>query len=622
VIDNATQEVAKFKDYLPKAPTWQVLITSRQELGFAKKVALGFLSPSAAMELFYEHYQLDKNDELVQSILSTIDYHTLTIELLAKAMQKRRVQPIAKIISLLEDKGLAIGRKIGLEVGHSKGEKIERLFPYLQAIFELGEMTAKEIYLLKQFIGLPATFIALSDLMDLLGIQEENEAQWDDTIDALDSLKEKGWLIYEEQIRAGVSEPFYKMHRVIQDVLHINLKPTYEEVLNLIKNITEKLSIDQTKDNPIDKFPYILYGKRLLEIIPSSQSIDFSKFQNNLALVLQALGDYSGAKALLEKAIQSAEQNFGLDHPTTAVRYSNLALVLQTLGDYSGAKVLLEKAMQSDEHNFGPDHPTMAVSYSNLALVLQDLGDYSGAKVLLEKAMKSNEHNFGPDHPTTAVRYSNLASVLQDLGDYSGAKVLLEKAMKSNEYNFGPDHPNTVVSYSNLALVLQDLGDYSGAKVLLEKAMQSDEHNFGPDHPNMAVSYSNLATVLQDLGNYSGAKALLEKAIKSNEHNFGPDHPTTVVSYSNLAMVLKALGDYSGAKALLEKAMKWAEDNLGPDHPTAAVRYSNLASVLKSLGDYSGAKALFEKAYSIFETNLGANHPNTKVVEKWLDSMK
>ena len=63
--------------------------------------------------------------------------------------------------------------------------------------------------------------------------------------------------------------------------------------------------------------------------------------------------------------------------------------------------------MRSDEQNFGPEHPTTAVRYSNLALVLQDLGDYAGAKELLEKAMRSDEQNFGPEHPTTAVRFES-----------------------------------------------------------------------------------------------------------------------------------------------------------------------------------------------------------------------
>jgi hypothetical protein len=54
--------------------------------------------------------------------------------------------------------------------------------------------------------------------------------------------------------------------------------------------------------------------------------------------------------------------------------------VLQDLGDYTGAKELLEKSVASNEKNFGPDHPSTASSYSCLATVLKDLGDYPGAK--------------------------------------------------------------------------------------------------------------------------------------------------------------------------------------------------------------------------------------------------
>ena len=334
---------------------------------------------------------------------------------------------------------------------------------------------------------------------------------------------------------------------------------------------------------------------------------------SNLAGVLQDLGDYQGAKTLLEKAMVSTERNFGTEHPETAIRYSNLATVLQDLGDYQGAKVLLEKAVVSNEKNFGPEHPETAITYSNLARVLQDLGDYQGAKVLLEKAIAADEKNFGPEHPSTAIRYSNLAGVLQDLGDYQGAKVLLEKAVVSNEKNFGPEHPSTAIRYSNLATVLQDLGDYQGAKVLLEKAMAADEKNFGPEHPSTAIRYSNLALVLKTLGDYQGAKVLLEKAMASNEKNFGTQHPETARSYSNLAGVLKALGDYQGAKVLLEKAMAADEKNFGPEHPSTARSYSNLALVLKDLGDYEGAKVLLEKAMVSNEKNFGPEHPSTAI---------
>jgi tetratricopeptide (TPR) repeat protein len=184
------------------------------------------------------------------------------------------------------------------------------------------------------------------------------------------------------------------------------------------------------------------HARKALELAEESRDeSSISSSQNNLALVLHALGDYEGAKSLLEKAVKSDEQHFGANHPTTAVRFSNLAGVLEALSDFNGAKKLLERVVESAEQHFGVRHPTTAVSYSNLASVLQELGDFTEAKSLLEKSIYSAEQNFGVHHPTTAMRYLNLATVLFSLQDYDKARPLLEKAQQVFLSKLGDKHP-------------------------------------------------------------------------------------------------------------------------------------------------------------------------------------
>ena len=95
----------------------------------------------------------------------------------------------------------------------------------------------------------------------------------------------------------------------------------------------------------------------------------------------------------------SAEKNFGADHPSTAVSYSNLALVLQDLGDYAGAKGLLERAVASAEKNFGADHPTTAVRYFNMATVLYSLAAFGLAYDYIQKAAAVFNSKLPPEHP-------------------------------------------------------------------------------------------------------------------------------------------------------------------------------------------------------------------------------
>jgi tetratricopeptide (TPR) repeat protein len=636
VLDNVESDIEVYRSRLPGPPNWHVLLTSRETIEGFTHMPLDFLKPEAALALFRKHYTLPVlTDAQILELAAAVDYHTLTIEVLAKTAQVQRYQ-----FSSLRD-ALARDARAGVRINRPDSVKIERITTFLAGIFSLSRLAPDEVWLLQQFACLPSEYHSYNLLYALI----EPEASGREAVfaETLHELCRKGWLLPD------TAADTFKMHPVVAEVVKKEHLPEPETLDRLLENTAARLSVDQAIDNPIDKFPWIPFGKTLLEVAEKqtgatqefgskvsvlknnltltllekavhSDEQNFgpdhpstARSYSNLATVLKDFGDYAGAKTLLEKAVHSDEQNFGPNHPSTARSYSNLALVLKDFGDYAGAKTLLEKAVLSGEQNFGPNHPSTARSYSNLALVLKDIGDYSGAKTLLEKAVHSDEQNFGPDHPSTAKRYSNLALVLKDLGEYAGAKTLLEKAVHSDEQNFGTDHPSTAIRYSNLALVLKDLGDYAGAKTLLEKAVLSYEQNFGTDHPSTAGSYSNLALVLKDLGDYAGAKTLLEKAVLSYEQNFGTDHPSTAISYSNLALVLKDLGEYAGAKTLLEKAVLSDEQNFGPDHPSTARSYSNLATVLQDLGEYAGAKTLLEKAVLSDEQNFGTDHPSTAI---------
>jgi tetratricopeptide (TPR) repeat protein len=600
VIDNTEENILQYYDYLPHPPHWHILATSRHKLEAFDVKELDFLTENQAIDLFKFYYKRSKiSDDEIGKIVKALEYHTLTIEILAKTAHHDGLNVQQTVSAIAEN------YPVEVDARHASGKKIDRVTSYLSSIFNLSKLGDEEVWLLTQFYYLPSQYHSYATIETILldaitekGIKLQK---------VLSNLVAKGWLLYNEAIEE------YKLHRIIGDVVNHSIEISFEGVLPIVKSISSLLKMDQTKDNPVEKFQWIIFGSHLLKLLSALEDSDIVKLQNNLATVLQFLGDYEGAKRLLKEATTSSEKNFGTKHYRTAACYSNLALVLQALGDYEGAKALLEKAIISNEKNFGAEHPTTAITYSNLAAILQKLSDYKGAKKLLEKAIISDEKNFGPEHPSTAIRYSNLATVLQDLGDYEGAKGLLERVKTSFEKNFGTHHPSTAVSYSNLATVLKDLGDYKEAKKLLEQAVISDEKNFGPEHPSTTVRYSNLASVLQDLGDYQGAKKLLEKAVISDEKNFGPEHPSTAVRYSNLALVLQCLGDYKEAKKLLEKAVISDEKNFGPEHPSTAVRYSNLASVLQDLGDYQGAKKLLEKAVISDEKNFGPEHPSTAV---------
>ena len=553
VIDNAEQSLKQHKDLLPSQPNWHLLVTSREDItGFHIK-PIGFLNEEQSIQLFKKFYTRHKlTGEDIKELVQSVDYHTLTIEILAKTAQVQRYDAATLQQAIEND------IKAHVEVSRESGE-VERVATYLSTVFNMSKLEEEEIWLMKQFACLPSEFHTYTLLNELL-VNEES-AYKDSLAETFNKIAQKGWLQY------NAATDSYKMHRIVAGVVKRQHIISINDIKVFMNTTSSKLNLDQAKDNPIDKFIWIPLGKNILDNFNEDSSAEIAILQNNLALRLRDLGDYEGARVLLEKALESTEKKFGKDHPSTAIRYSNLALVLEDLGDYEEARELMEIALLSDEKKFGKDHPSTARDYSNMGLALRGLGDYEGAKVLHEKALASTEKNFGKDHPSTAISYSNLAQVLQDLGDYEGAKVLLEKALASDEKNFGEGHPSAAKRYSFLAMVLKDLRDYEGARVLLEKALASDEKNFGKEHPSTARSYSNLALVLNDLGDHEGARVLLEKAMVSDEKNFGEGHPTTAIRYSNLAMVLQDLGDYERALELSAKAVAIFRKSLPEGHP-------------------------------------------------------
>jgi tetratricopeptide (TPR) repeat protein len=106
---------------------------------------------------------------------------------------------------------------------------------------------------------------------------------------------------------------------------------------------------------------------------------------------------------------------------------------LRVQAQFTGARALLERALAIDEAAYGPDHPAVAAALNNLALILQALGDLAGARPLQERALAIDEAAYGPDHPAVATALNNLAQILRDLGDLAGARPLQERALAISE---------------------------------------------------------------------------------------------------------------------------------------------------------------------------------------------
>ncbi len=274
VIDNAEKDVDQWLDRLPGAPEWQVLLTSREELRVNSILRLQNLDARAGFRLFTNHYQLERDEDIIRAIVEDVGGHALTIELLAKTAQTGH-HKLADFYARLQTGGLATVPAEEVAVAHAGHERVEKVFPYLMAAFQLTDVGEREVYLLKQLVLLPAIFVPFDLLCRILRVGEEASTPADrpdaepdansfsrhDLTSALRTLTRSGWLVRSE---AGE----YKMHPVVQQVVAAQLREqtVFADIERTVVGVTGLVEFDKyaKDDSPIAREGFLIYGDTLV----------------------------------------------------------------------------------------------------------------------------------------------------------------------------------------------------------------------------------------------------------------------------------------------------------------------------------------------------------------------
>jgi Tetratricopeptide repeat/TIR domain len=132
---------------------------------------------------------------------------------------------------------------------------------------------------------------------------------------------------------------------------------------------------------------------------------------------------------LLTHALQAAHwaEAFAAAPEATAQLLNQAGVYLKGRTEFTGARALHERALGIGEAALGAENPKVATYANNLGSVLQDLGDFTRARVLHERALQIDEAAYGPDHPEVGTDANNLGNLLREQGDFAAARVLLER---------------------------------------------------------------------------------------------------------------------------------------------------------------------------------------------------
>jgi len=514
VLDDVEEEFSKLRQILPLKSNWRIIASSRFDFQEFASLSIGELAGKEALELFYKHYQLQQNDELLLNLFKPLGFHALTIELFAKTAQFHKL-PLKDLMKRVKSLSFDFGKRTSISTDHSD-VFIEDLGKYYEKIFPVKKNSKEEINILRQFAILPSTFSEINDLFKLFSIRLKSEDVFSYN---LNRLVQKGWID-----NLGTS---YKLNLLIKKFIKFKYPTDYKFYEPQIKTLRKLLSVDTVKESPVGTFKWLPFGQEVLNNF-KLEDVETVTLANNLALRYRDNGNFGAARDILEQVLDYDIKTYGEDSNLVELSRANLGNIYSDLGDYQKAGELLERSLQASLRNYPKNHPKISVRQSNLGLIYRDLGKLDKAVELLEASLESDLLNYPKDSPTVAVRQSNLALVYKDLGEYKGARDLLEESIATTIKHDGKTHPRVALRRSNLALVYKAMGEYRKAIDLLETALESDKENFGDNHPKIAVRLMNLAIIYLEINELQFAKDRITLSLNIALYTLGAEHPDTL----------------------------------------------------------------------------------------------
>lgn len=538
VVDNVPEIAANYLPELSCLQNWRILFTSRDVLPNTTRFRLDTLSPAEAVKLFERIYEKTlSHDEAAETaladILRDIDYHTLTIELLAAYAREKKLA-LPALFDQLQKEGLS--KLDDYEVSTPRFAHQRDIAAHLRTLFWL-ELAAAEQEILRYCAILPTSNVPLNqelvsedNLCALFG-KQDNEKDFKKLLRRLARLH---WLVEKD---GG-----YRCHPVIAETAKAQLKPDAENCAVLLKNVTRLLMPDKkTNESIINRAPFVPLAEAVFKGLWKMDS-DFAEEDNAVARLalwigelFRAFGESFKALDYDQKAITIREKILPEEHSDLAVSYNNLAATYSALGEYQKSLECTLKALDIREKILPKEHLDLTTSYNNLAETYRTLGDYQKSLEYHLKAFAIGEKVLSKEHPHLATSYNNLAGTYDALGEHQKSLEYNLKALAIRENILSKEHPDLAHSYNNLALTYDALGKHQKSLKYNLKALAIFENVLPADHPHLATSYNNIAWAYDALGNPDKAVTFMRQALAILDKALPATHPHIAIVKRNLA---------------------------------------------------------------------------------------
>ena len=203
----------------------------------------------------YNDIDYDENEmQMVENLINYVDFHTMTVELMAKYLRNTGESPEQLYNKFLEKEGIVNTKDISIKQRKDHKLRFESVNNHLSTLFDISGFNSnqKEILAsLSLFAGIRIRKLKFIDLCQVKDIENK-----------LNLLIKDGWIEYN-----NVSEKI-SLHQVLQDLIYKNLCPNAVNCPGIVKGMEEYITTD------LNAFSYRKIKRKVFEIFMDRLSGD------------------------------------------------------------------------------------------------------------------------------------------------------------------------------------------------------------------------------------------------------------------------------------------------------------------------------------------------------------
>jgi len=502
------------------------------------------------LKLFYKNYTKRRNhneetERCIKNIIKLVDYHTLTVELLAKTLDNSTMLPQDMLKKLEED----FLSNLNIPVSFLKdGQESEdnSIYAHLLSILDITNLFNEENKIKYEIMK------NMSLMPSNVGVEKVQFCNWiglENMVD-INKLIRSGWLKNDD-------EDNILLHSLVSNIMYHQLKPNSENCQKLIKAIIEYFN--EQKDKPYSEHNLVAeYVKSICKRIEpfAEESNLTADLYFSCGMTNWLLAQYDLALQYHKKALDIRKIILSDNNIDTAKSYHSVGEIYERFFEnYSVALEHLEKAKASYKSINYEKTLDISLTYNEIGRTYTKLGKYEEAENNLNKAFEICKL-IGDNKDILIITYRNLGNLYGSVCEFQKALNCYKETLNLCNNIYGnSNHLYIALANHGIGYSYHKLGNYETALRFLSKAKEIFDKILVSDNLYSAVTYNTIGLVKANMEKYDDALEYCNNALQMRLNIFGEGHSTVAASYNNIGAIYRKIGNVLKATEYNSKAL-------------------------------------------------------------------